>query len=146
MEQYLEEKMASQKRPAAPFQRQERKKAAHQSPQCPTASGSRQVSSQHSPSGKKECPHCGRAHGFSREHSVERHQPQQQQERQRQDDKGDLEPQLECLCKLVRMPSRRSMSPKVDTRDLSQGIVLPVWDNVSTHLLGRSTHSGISVT
>ncbi|MQL79316.1 hypothetical protein Taro_011756 [Colocasia esculenta] len=37
-------------------------------------------------------------------------------------------------------------SSQVDTRDLSQGIVLPVWDSVSTHLLGRSTHSGISVT
>ncbi|MQM04534.1 hypothetical protein Taro_037329 [Colocasia esculenta] len=35
---------------------------------------------------------------------------------------------------------------QVDTRDLSQGIVLPVWDSVSTHLKGRSTHSGISVT
>ncbi|MQM09043.1 hypothetical protein Taro_041907 [Colocasia esculenta] len=35
---------------------------------------------------------------------------------------------------------------KVDTRDLSQGIDLPVWDSVSTHLMGRSTHSGISVT
>ncbi|MQL99564.1 hypothetical protein Taro_032288 [Colocasia esculenta] len=35
---------------------------------------------------------------------------------------------------------------QVDTRDLSQGIVLPVWDNMSTHLMGRSTHSGISVT
>ncbi|MQM13230.1 hypothetical protein Taro_046156 [Colocasia esculenta] len=32
MEQYLEEKKASEKRPAALFQRQERKKAAHQSP------------------------------------------------------------------------------------------------------------------
>ncbi|MQL93156.1 hypothetical protein Taro_025793 [Colocasia esculenta] len=65
MEQYLEEKKASQKRPAAPFQRQERKKAAFQSPQRPVASGSGQVSSQRSPSGKKECPHCGRAHGGS---------------------------------------------------------------------------------
>ncbi|MQL68072.1 hypothetical protein Taro_000371 [Colocasia esculenta] len=37
-------------------------------------------------------------------------------------------------------------SSQVDTRDLSQGIVLPVWDSVSTHLMGRSTHSGISVT
>ncbi|MQL68807.1 hypothetical protein Taro_001105 [Colocasia esculenta] len=37
-------------------------------------------------------------------------------------------------------------SSQVDTRDLSQGIVLPVWDSVSTRLLGRSTHSGISVT
>ncbi|MQM16688.1 hypothetical protein Taro_049650 [Colocasia esculenta] len=63
MEQYQEEKKASQKRPAAPFQRQERKKAAFQSPQRPVASGSGQVSSQHSPNGKKECPHCGRAHG-----------------------------------------------------------------------------------
>ncbi|MQL68066.1 hypothetical protein Taro_000355, partial [Colocasia esculenta] len=35
MEQYLEEKKASQKRPAAPFQRQERKNAAFQSPQHP---------------------------------------------------------------------------------------------------------------
>ncbi|MQM18401.1 hypothetical protein Taro_051392 [Colocasia esculenta] len=31
MEEYLEEKKASQKRPASPFQRQERKKAAYQS-------------------------------------------------------------------------------------------------------------------
>ncbi|MQL86199.1 hypothetical protein Taro_018729, partial [Colocasia esculenta] len=37
-------------------------------------------------------------------------------------------------------------SSQVDTRDLSQGIVLPVWESVSTHLMGRSTHSGISVT
>ncbi|MQM11733.1 hypothetical protein Taro_044645 [Colocasia esculenta] len=43
--------------------------------------------------------------------------------------------------------SQVDTSPKqVDTRDLSQGLVLPVWDNVSTHPLGRSTHSGISVT
>ncbi|MQM22393.1 hypothetical protein Taro_055445, partial [Colocasia esculenta] len=35
---------------------------------------------------------------------------------------------------------------QVDTRDLSQGIDLPVWDSVSTHLMGRSTHSGISMT
>ncbi|MQM12492.1 hypothetical protein Taro_045411 [Colocasia esculenta] len=61
--QYLEEKKASQKRPAAPFQRQDRKKAAFQSPQRLVASGSSQVPSQHSPSGQKECPHCGRAHG-----------------------------------------------------------------------------------
>ncbi|MQL71257.1 hypothetical protein Taro_003598 [Colocasia esculenta] len=54
MEQYLEEKNASQKRPAAPFQRQDRKKVAFQSPQRPVASGSSQVSSQCSPSGKKE--------------------------------------------------------------------------------------------
>ncbi|MQM23830.1 hypothetical protein Taro_056900 [Colocasia esculenta] len=63
MEQYLEEKKASQKRPTAPFQSQERKKATFQSPQHPVASGSGQVSSQRSPSGKKECPHCGRSHG-----------------------------------------------------------------------------------
>ncbi|MQL97207.1 hypothetical protein Taro_029891 [Colocasia esculenta] len=37
-------------------------------------------------------------------------------------------------------------SSQVDTRDLSQGFVLPVWESVSTHLMGRSTHSGISVT
>ncbi|MQM23514.1 hypothetical protein Taro_056579, partial [Colocasia esculenta] len=47
----------------APFQRQERKKAAHQSPQRPAASRSHQVPSQCSPSGQKEYPHCGRAHG-----------------------------------------------------------------------------------
>ncbi|MQL83327.1 hypothetical protein Taro_015814, partial [Colocasia esculenta] len=35
---------------------------------------------------------------------------------------------------------------QVDTRDLSQRIVLPVWESVSIHLIGRSTHSGISVT
>ncbi|MQM07176.1 hypothetical protein Taro_040014 [Colocasia esculenta] len=51
MEQYLEEKKASQKRPAAPFQRQDRKKAAFQSPHRPVASGSGQ-----------ECPHCRRAY------------------------------------------------------------------------------------
>ncbi|MQL83493.1 hypothetical protein Taro_015996 [Colocasia esculenta] len=37
-------------------------------------------------------------------------------------------------------------SSQVDTRDLSQGFVLPVWESVSTHLLGRSTHSRISMT
>ncbi|MQL71442.1 hypothetical protein Taro_003761 [Colocasia esculenta] len=63
MEQYLEEKKASQKRPAAPFQRQEKTKAAFQSPQRPVASGSSQVSSQCFPSSKKECSHYGRAHG-----------------------------------------------------------------------------------
>ncbi|MQM23435.1 hypothetical protein Taro_056499 [Colocasia esculenta] len=67
MEQYLEEKKASQKRSAPPFQRQDRKKVAYQSPQCPVAASSQQVTSQRSPgsrpSGKKKCPHCGRAHG-----------------------------------------------------------------------------------
>ncbi|MQL73273.1 hypothetical protein Taro_005630 [Colocasia esculenta] len=42
MEQYIEEKKASQKRPVAPFQRQERKKVTFQSPQHPVASGSSQ--------------------------------------------------------------------------------------------------------
>ncbi|MQL97573.1 hypothetical protein Taro_030266, partial [Colocasia esculenta] len=37
-------------------------------------------------------------------------------------------------------------SSQVDTRDLFQGTILQVWDSVLTHLLGRSTHSGISVT
>ncbi|MQM01589.1 hypothetical protein Taro_034347, partial [Colocasia esculenta] len=37
-------------------------------------------------------------------------------------------------------------SSQVDTRDLSQGSDLPVWESVSTHLMGRSTHSEISVT
>ncbi|MQL95001.1 hypothetical protein Taro_027659 [Colocasia esculenta] len=37
-------------------------------------------------------------------------------------------------------------SSQVDTRDLSQGFDLSVWESVSTHLMGRSTHSGISVT
>ncbi|MQL93831.1 hypothetical protein Taro_026480 [Colocasia esculenta] len=63
LEQYLEEKKASQKRPATPFQRQDRKKVTFHSPQHPVASSSGQVSSQRSPNGKKECPHCGRAHG-----------------------------------------------------------------------------------
>ncbi|MQM00140.1 hypothetical protein Taro_032869, partial [Colocasia esculenta] len=63
MEQYLEEKKASQKRPVAPFQRQDRKKVTFQSLQRPVAPGSGQVPSQRSPNGKKECPHCGRAHG-----------------------------------------------------------------------------------
>ncbi|MQM05103.1 hypothetical protein Taro_037909, partial [Colocasia esculenta] len=40
MEQYLEEKKASQKRSAPPFQRQDKKKAAYQSPQHPVAASS----------------------------------------------------------------------------------------------------------
>ncbi|MQM17593.1 hypothetical protein Taro_050565 [Colocasia esculenta] len=67
MLQYLEEKKASQKRSAPPFQRQDRKKAAYQSPQRPVAASSQQAVTMQSPgirpSGKKECPHCGRAHG-----------------------------------------------------------------------------------
>ncbi|MQM14220.1 hypothetical protein Taro_047152, partial [Colocasia esculenta] len=42
MEQYLEEKKASQKRPAAPFQRQNKKKTAYQTPQCPVAASNTQ--------------------------------------------------------------------------------------------------------
>ncbi|MQM16903.1 hypothetical protein Taro_049865 [Colocasia esculenta] len=42
MEQYLEEKKASQKRPAALIQRQDKKKAVYQSPQCPVAASSTQ--------------------------------------------------------------------------------------------------------
>ncbi|MQL73066.1 hypothetical protein Taro_005410 [Colocasia esculenta] len=67
MEQYLEEKKASQKRSAPPFQRQDKKKAAYQSPQHPVVVSSQQAASQwfpgSRPNGKKECPHCGRAHG-----------------------------------------------------------------------------------
>ncbi|MQM11760.1 hypothetical protein Taro_044670 [Colocasia esculenta] len=63
MEQYLEEKKASQKRSAPPIQQQDRKKAAYQSLQRPVAGSSWQTVTQQSPSGKKECPHCGRAHG-----------------------------------------------------------------------------------
>ncbi|MQL74350.1 hypothetical protein Taro_006703, partial [Colocasia esculenta] len=37
-------------------------------------------------------------------------------------------------------------SSQVDTTDLSQGFDLPIWESVSTHLMGRSTHFGISVT
>ncbi|MQL94409.1 hypothetical protein Taro_027064 [Colocasia esculenta] len=104
MEQYLEEKKASQKRPAAMFQWQDKKKAVYQAPQRLVTTSSAQVPSQRSP-GVKECPHCGKTHGgtecwmiagkclkcrssdhkikdcpsvrdFSRESSVER-QPQQ---------------------------------------------------------------------
>ncbi|MQL95943.1 hypothetical protein Taro_028611, partial [Colocasia esculenta] len=65
MEQYLEEKKASQKRPAATFQRQDKKKAVYQAPQRPLTTGSAQVPSQRSPGMKKECPHCGKTHGGS---------------------------------------------------------------------------------
>ncbi|MQL98942.1 hypothetical protein Taro_031657 [Colocasia esculenta] len=33
-------------------------------------------------------------------------------------------------------------SSSVDTRDPSQKSFVPVWDSVSTHPMGRSTHSG----
>ncbi|MQL86665.1 hypothetical protein Taro_019197, partial [Colocasia esculenta] len=63
MEQYLEEKNTSQKRPAATFQRQDKKKTVYQTPQRPVTVGSSQVPSVRSPGVKKECPHCGKTHG-----------------------------------------------------------------------------------
>ncbi|MQM23742.1 hypothetical protein Taro_056810, partial [Colocasia esculenta] len=42
MQQYLEEKKASQKRPTATFQRQDKKKVAYQTPQHPVAANSTQ--------------------------------------------------------------------------------------------------------
>ncbi|MQL69418.1 hypothetical protein Taro_001661 [Colocasia esculenta] len=63
MQQYLEEKKASQKRPAAMFQRQDKKKAVYQAPQHLVTTSSAQVPSQRSPGVKKECPHCGKTHG-----------------------------------------------------------------------------------
>ncbi|MQM10121.1 hypothetical protein Taro_043012 [Colocasia esculenta] len=63
MEQYLEDKKASQKRPVATFQRQDKKKVAYQTPQRPAVTGSSQVPSVRSPGVKKECPHCGKVHG-----------------------------------------------------------------------------------
>ncbi|MQL92921.1 hypothetical protein Taro_025557 [Colocasia esculenta] len=65
MEQYLEEKKVSQKRPAASFQRQDKKKTVYQSPQKSVAVSNSQVSSVRSPGAKKECPHCGKTHGGS---------------------------------------------------------------------------------
>ncbi|MQL93277.1 hypothetical protein Taro_025918 [Colocasia esculenta] len=49
--------------PAAPFQQQDKKKAAYQTPQRPMAASSTQVPSQRSPGVKKECPHCEKTHG-----------------------------------------------------------------------------------
>ncbi|MQL83614.1 hypothetical protein Taro_016107 [Colocasia esculenta] len=63
MEKYLEEKKASKKRPAATFQRQDKKKVVYQTPQRSVAVGSSQVPSVRSPGVKKECPHCGKTHG-----------------------------------------------------------------------------------
>ncbi|MQL69604.1 hypothetical protein Taro_001890 [Colocasia esculenta] len=65
MEQYLEEKKASQKRLAVTFQRQDKKKTVYQTPQKPVAVRNSQVPSVHSPGVKKECPHCGKTHGGS---------------------------------------------------------------------------------
>ncbi|MQM16650.1 hypothetical protein Taro_049607, partial [Colocasia esculenta] len=63
MEQYLKEKKASQKRPAATFQRQDKKKAVYPTQQRPVSVGSSQVPTVRSPGVKKECPHCGKTHG-----------------------------------------------------------------------------------
>ncbi|MQM22741.1 hypothetical protein Taro_055798 [Colocasia esculenta] len=63
IEQYLEEKKASQKRPTATFQRQDKKKAVYQMQQRSVAVDSSQVPSVRSPGVKKECPHCGKTHG-----------------------------------------------------------------------------------
>ncbi|MQM08989.1 hypothetical protein Taro_041848 [Colocasia esculenta] len=63
MQQYLEEKKVSQKRPAATFQRQDKKKVVYQAPQRPITTSSAQVPSQRSPGVKKECTHCGKTHG-----------------------------------------------------------------------------------
>ncbi|MQM23367.1 hypothetical protein Taro_056432 [Colocasia esculenta] len=80
MEQYLEEKKASQKRPAATFQRQDKKKAVYQTPQRSVEVGSSQVPSVRSPGVKKDAEAATTrsriAQDFSRESSAER-QPQQ---------------------------------------------------------------------
>ncbi|MQM14882.1 hypothetical protein Taro_047817 [Colocasia esculenta] len=65
MEQYLEEKKASQKRHGAMFQWQDKKKAVYQAPQRPVTTSSAQVPSLRSPGVKKECPHCGKTHDGS---------------------------------------------------------------------------------
>ncbi|MQM16973.1 hypothetical protein Taro_049937, partial [Colocasia esculenta] len=65
MEQYLEEKKASQKRPAATFQSQDKKKTVYQTPQKTMTASNSQVPSVRSPGEKKECPHCGKTHGGS---------------------------------------------------------------------------------
>ncbi|MQM22679.1 hypothetical protein Taro_055735 [Colocasia esculenta] len=72
MEQYLEEKKASQKRPATTFQRQDKKKAVYQTQQRSVAVGSTQVPSVHSPVTTRSRI----VRDFSRESSAER-QPQQ---------------------------------------------------------------------
>ncbi|MQM09241.1 hypothetical protein Taro_042108 [Colocasia esculenta] len=65
MEQYLEEEKASQKRPAATFQQQDKKKAMYQAPQRPVTTSNAQVPSVRSPGVKKECPHYRKTHGGS---------------------------------------------------------------------------------
>ncbi|MQL93217.1 hypothetical protein Taro_025856 [Colocasia esculenta] len=59
----LQAQLEAQKRPAATFQRQDKKKAVYQAPQRPVTTSSAQVPSQRSPGVKKECPHCGKTHG-----------------------------------------------------------------------------------
>ncbi|MQL81902.1 hypothetical protein Taro_014363 [Colocasia esculenta] len=93
MEQYLEEKKASQKRPAATFQWQDKKKATYQSQQRPVAAGNSQIPSVHSPTTTRSKT----IRDFNKEFSAERQPQQQQQQRQRQEDQEGLEPQLECL-------------------------------------------------
>ncbi|MQM13030.1 hypothetical protein Taro_045952 [Colocasia esculenta] len=56
MEQYLEEKKASQKRPAVTFQRQDKKKTVYQTPQKSVAVSNSQVPSVRSPGAKKVSP------------------------------------------------------------------------------------------
>ncbi|MQL80547.1 hypothetical protein Taro_012993 [Colocasia esculenta] len=63
MEQYLEEKNASQKKPAVTFQRQDKKKTVYQTPQRSVTVSNSQVPSVRSPGVKKECPHYGKTHG-----------------------------------------------------------------------------------
>ncbi|MQM23856.1 hypothetical protein Taro_056926, partial [Colocasia esculenta] len=65
MEQYLEEKKASQKRPATTFQLQDKKKIVYQTPQKPVTVSNSQIPSVRSPGVRKECPHCGKTHGGS---------------------------------------------------------------------------------
>ncbi|MQL87059.1 hypothetical protein Taro_019596 [Colocasia esculenta] len=65
IEQYLEEKKASQKRPTAAFQRKDKKKMVYQTPQRSVTVSNSQVPSVRSPGVKKECPHCGKTHGGS---------------------------------------------------------------------------------
>ncbi|MQL91358.1 hypothetical protein Taro_023967 [Colocasia esculenta] len=60
-----QEKKASQKRPAATFQWQDKRKTVYQTPQKQMAVSNSQVPSVHSPGAKKECPHCGKTHGGS---------------------------------------------------------------------------------
>ncbi|MQM08241.1 hypothetical protein Taro_041095 [Colocasia esculenta] len=68
MEQYLEEKKASQKRPTMTFQRQDKRKTVYQTPQKPMTVSNSQVPSVRSPATTRSMI----AQDFSRELSVER--------------------------------------------------------------------------